>query len=172
MLHFHRLSVSCLLLFGRQRFFIARALVHKGSVVSAEFLPHPLGAGAPCRGGEGARTGCAPRWLVPVKPLVGMPFADDSTVVDDSLVDCASSSHQLPFFLCQRLQCSAALLAAESAWPLQIACMHRSTHASHSTQRSTRAAHTRSEEDLHACILIYEPCKRNGEICSRAVHQQ
>ena len=38
LLHFHRLSVGCLLLFRRQRFLIARALVHEGPVVGTELL--------------------------------------------------------------------------------------------------------------------------------------
>jgi len=172
LLHFHRLSVGYLLFFGCHCLEVARSHVHKRSVLSAELLSHPFGAWHACRGGERHRAGCASLWLVTVEPLIGVPLTDDSGVVGHSLIDCASFSHQPPFFLCDGLQCSAALLTAESAWPLQIACMHRSTHAPHSTQHSTRTAHTHSEEDLHACIVIYEPCNRNGEICSRAVHPQ
>ena len=125
-----------------------------------------------CRGGEGMRTGCAPRRLVAVEPLIGVPLTHDSGVVGHSLIDCASSSHQFPFSLCDGLQCSAALLTAESAWPLQIACMHRSTHAHHSTQRSTRAAHTQTFSLGHSRLQKSKPCNRNGEIFPRAVHQQ
>jgi hypothetical protein len=161
-----------LLFFGRQRFLIARPLVHKGPVLSAELLPHPLRAGARGRRGEGPGAGSALRRLVAVEPFIGMSLADDSGVVGHSLIDCAALSHQLPFFLCEGLQCSTALLTAESAWPLQIACMHRSTHASHSTQRSTRAAHTQKFSLGHAQLQKSKRCNRNGEICSRSVHHQ
>ena len=172
LLHFHRLSVGCLLLFRRQRFLIARALVHEGPAMRAELLSQPVGTRHAARGGERVRTGCALSRLVAMEPLVHMAFADDCTVIGDPLVDCASSSHQFPFFLCQRLQCSSTLLTSESAWVLQSASIHRSTHPPQSTQRSIRAAHTRSEKDFHACITISKPCNRNGEICSRAVCQQ
>ena len=141
--HFHRLSVNCLLLFGRPCTFVTWANVHKGAMLSAKFLSQPVGTRHAARGGEGLRTGCAPRWPVSVEPLVHMAFADDSTVVDDSLVDCASSSHQLSFFLCQRLQCSAALLAAESARVLQAhpcttEAIHRTTHSAAHEQHTHR----------------------------------
>ncbi len=113
--HFHRLSVGCLLLFGRQRFLIARALVHKGFVVRAELVSQLVGTRHAARGGERSRTGCAPHRLVPVQPLIGVPLTDDSGVIGHSLIDCASSSHQFPFSLCQRLQCSSALLTSKSA---------------------------------------------------------
>ncbi len=134
MLHFHRLSGGCLLLFGCQRCFIAWSLVHRGSVLRAELLPHPLGTQHAARGGERARTGCAPLRLVAVEPLVGLPFADDSCVVGSPLIDCATCLHQFPFCFCQRLQRSAALLAAESTWVLQTRAdteesMHHTAHS-------------------------------------------
>ena len=138
------------MLFGCQRFLIAWPLVHKRSVLSGELLPHPLWAWAPSRGGERARTGCALSRLVPVQPLIGMPLADDGAVVCDSLVDCAASSHQLPFFLRQRLQCSSALLTAESAWVLQTheystqamsARTHSAAHEQHTRRLSASAIH-------------------------------
>ena len=89
------------------------------------------------------RTGCAPRWLVAVEPLVHMAFAHHSTVVGSSLVDYASSSHHFPFFLCQRLQCSAALLTCESAWVLQAhpctaEAIHHTTHSAAHEQHTQR----------------------------------
>ncbi len=150
LLHFHWLSVGGLLLFDGQRFFIAWPLVHKGPVLSAELLPHPLGAGAPCRGGERHRAGCAPRRLVPVKPLVGMPFANHSTVAGRPCFDSASSSHQFPFFLCEGLQCSSTLLTSESARMLHTheysrqamsAQAHSTAHEQHTHRLSASAIH-------------------------------
>jgi hypothetical protein len=154
LLHFHRLRGGCLLFFRRHCLEVARAHMHHGPVLGTELLSQPLGAGTPCRGRERLRAGGAPRRLVPVKPLVDMPLTNDRSVVDCSLIDCASSSQQLPFCLRQRLQRSSALLATESAWVLQTheysrqamsARTHSTTHEQHTYTLSAKyTQHCRS----------------------------
>ena len=126
--------------------------MHKGSMRSVELLSHPLGAWAPRRRGERARTGCALGRLVAVKPLVDMPFAHDSSVVEGHCFRCASSSHQLPFLCCQRLQQTAARLATESAGMLHVHAdaeqpMHRTAHSAAHEQRT----HILSASAMHNC---------------------
>jgi len=130
----------------RHCFLIAGSLVHKGSMGSAELLPHPLRAWAPSRGGEGRRAGCALSRLVPVQPLVDMMLADDSAIVHDPRIDGASCSQQFPFFLCQRLQCSSTPLPAESARVLHA---HESSKQAMSA-RTHSAAHEQHTHRLSA----------------------
>ncbi len=152
LLHFHRLSVGCLLLFGHQRIFITRTLVHEGSVLSAELLSHPLGTGAPCRGGERLRTGCALSRLVAVQPLVDVSLTDHCAVVGHPLVDCASFSHRFPFLLLQGLQRSATLFAAESARVLQAhPCATTAIHHTAHSAAHKQHTHILSVSAMHSC---------------------
>ena len=141
--HFHRLRGGCLLFLCRQRFLIARPLVYEGSMLSTQLLSHPVGTRHAARGGERAWAGCALSRLVAVEPFVDMLFAYDSTVIDDSVVDCASCLQQLPFFLLQRLQCSSALFAAEGARVLQAHAftqepMHTTAHSAAHEQHTCK----------------------------------
>ena len=113
--HFHRLSVCCLLLFGRQRFLIARALVHKCAVLSAELLSHPFGTCHAARGGEEPRTGCAPRWLVATEQFVHMFEAHlRSTIQHTSAIYCAATiGHEL-LFCTQCVPGASALIIAKA----------------------------------------------------------
>ncbi len=170
--HFHRLSVSCLLLFGRQRFLIAWSLVHKGSVVDTELLPHPLGAGSTGRGGEGLRTGCALRRLEVLQPSVVVQLADAAAVLCLHSLHCAAISDLHVLLLAQRSLHSATADAGRTA--TDTPCLRRDHKPCepHSTQRSTRAAYTQTFSLGHSRLQKSKPCNRNGEICSRAVCQQ
>lgn len=169
MLHFHRLGGGSRLFFGCHCLEVARSHVYKGSMMSAELLSHPCGTWHACGGGQRLRTGCAHRRLVSVQPSVVMQLADVSTVLRLHSLHCAAPHHLQILLLTDRSLGADAFRAATDAPHLRI---KRRASAPHSTQRSTRAAHTQSEEDLHTCIVIYEPCNQNGEICSRAVRQQ
>jgi hypothetical protein len=115
LLHFGGLSVGHLLLFGCQCCLIAWPPVHPGPVLGTQLRSQPFGTHHAGRGGERRRTRCAPRRLVAVDPLVDVPLADHRAVVHHPLGDCASTPQQTPLCFRQRLQNSAALLAAESA---------------------------------------------------------
>jgi hypothetical protein len=152
LLQLHLLSVGQLLPFGCDCCFVAWALMQHSPVLGTQPLSQPLGARAPCRGGEQLRTRCAPRRLVAVEPLVGMLFAHHCAVIDCPLVDRAACSQQNPLFLLQRLQGTSAVLAAESAWPLQAhpivaVAIHRTAHSAPHKQN----IHTLSASGTRHC---------------------
>jgi hypothetical protein len=158
LLHFGGLSVGHLLLFGCYRLFVTWSLMHCGPVLGTQLLSQPLGAQPPARGGEGRRTRSAPRRLVAVDPFVGMPLADHRAVVHHPLGDCASTPQQTPLSFRQRLQGSAALLAAESAGvltarPFTAEAIHHTAYSATDEQHT----HRLSASGTHSCSRASHP---------------
>ncbi len=168
LLHFLRLSVGCLLLFGSYCFFVARPLMHKGTVAGTELLSHPFGAWpALGRGREGLRTGCAPRWLVAMEPAVMVRLADALTVLRLHSFHCTAPHHLLVLFHAQRsLGANAFRCTATDAPHLR---SKRRASASHTTQRSTRHTQARSISLGHLHLQKCQQCNQNGEIYCRCV---
>ncbi len=169
-LHFYRLRGGCLSRFGLHCHFAAQAHVHKGPVLSAELLSHPLGTRHAASGREWLRAGCAPRRLVVLQPSVVMLLTNAPRVLRLHIpIDGTAPRHLQVLLLTQSpLQPAAAAVAADTP--------HLRTEytpcESHHTRNSTRATHTRRENDFQACIVISKRCKRNGEFFPPSVHPQ
>ncbi len=120
--------------------------------MGAELLPHPLWAGAPSRGGEWARTGCAPRRLVAVQPLVAVLLAYDRAVLHCLPIHLASTVQQLLFCCRHSLQHGIAAISANRALALR-GSTSRSQPAQHIAHSTAHDQHTHrlSASGTHNC---------------------